>query len=109
MEHIEIILKDVKLNQLKKIFYINIIFIFKNIISSHFFDKGQDVGYQNIKSLEEYFQIPSTCNIYLKKVKIGIELKNVLIIIACDDVYADVTISVNKEDLEEYCTQKNEL
>lgn len=109
MEHLEIILKDIKLEQLEKVFYEHIIFDKSDIISSHFFVQGKDVEYQNIKSLKEYFKIPGTCNIYLKKAKIGIVLKNVLIIIACDGNCADVTINVSREDFKLYHNQKSEL
>ncbi len=59
--------------------------------------------------MKEYFQIPGTCNIYVKKIKMGIVLKNVLIIIACDGVCVDVTININKEDFKVCYVQKSEL
>lgn len=107
MEHIEIVLKDIKLNRLENVFYENIIFNEKDVMSSHFFTKGKDVEYQNIRSLKEYFQTPGTCNIYLKKITMGTVLENVLILIVCDGTYADITVNFGEECLEVCDVQKN--
>lgn len=52
---------------------------------------------KNTRNLQEYFRVPNTCNIYLKKALIGIELEDVLSYIACNEKYGDIII--NFEDV----------
>lgn len=108
MDHIEIILKDIKNAQIKEVLSGYVLFDVNDIISSHFFDKeiNKDITYQDIKSLEEYFNDSGTCNIYLKKAIIGTELDNVLILISFDEISGDITINLEAEQLEDYDRQE---
>ena len=65
-----------------------IIFDKTDIISSYFFDKenNKNITYAEIKSLEIYFKVCGTCTLYLKKVQIGIELRDVLLLISSDQL-----------------------
>lgn len=104
MDYIEIILKDNINSQLEEILFNFVVFDVEDIISSHFFDKenNRDISYQEVKSLKEYFRVPNTCNIYLRKALIGIELEYVLIHIACDEKYGDITINFEEKQFKNY-------
>lgn len=99
MNYIEIIFKDIKICQLDNFFHDFIIFNDIDIISSHFFDKEKkrDLEYKDIKNFKSYFVSSGTCNIYLRKVLIGIELENVIIIISSDKDYCDITINFEEK------------
>ncbi len=83
----EIILKNVKKSYLDQIVGRYIRLEKEDIISSYFFDKENDknITYDEIKSLESYFHVCGTCTLYLKKLQVDIELKDVLIIISSDE------------------------
>mgnify|MGYP006922399192 FL=1 len=70
MDNVEIILKNVARKNIEKVFFNSLVFDIKNIISSHFFDKEKnvDMEYQNVKSLNKYFDTSGAGNLYLKKV-----------------------------------------
>lgn len=108
MEYIEVILKNIKNVQIQDVFCDFLLFDEKDIISSHFFNqkKNKDVSYQEIGDLKKYFCTPGNCNIYLKKAMIGIELKNVLIHIACDERYGDITINFEEEQIREHSEEE---
>lgn len=108
VDYTEIILKNIKNIQIENVFYDCVCFDVKDIISSHFFDKkkNKDASYQDIESLKEYFCVPNTCIFYLKKAIIGIELENVLIHIACDEKYGDITITFEERQFEKYKNQE---
>lgn len=101
MEKLEIILKDIRKNYISPFFldYINL--GKENIISSHFFDtkRNMDITYQNVGDINKYFNVPGTCNIYLKEVSIGKKIQEVLTIISCDEIYGDITISFDEKQL----------
>ena len=97
MEQIEIIIKDIKVDQSESFLHEDLVFDKKDIISSHFFEDGKDLEYQDIKSLKGYLQTPGTCNLYLKKAKMGTVLEDVFIIIASDGALADITINFSGE------------
>lgn len=108
MDNVEIILKNVERKNIEKVFFNSLVFDVKDIISSHFFDKEKnvDMEYQNVKSLNKYFDIPGTGNLYLKKVIIGTELENVLILIGCDEKYGDITINFEEKQFENFSIQE---
>ena len=84
MEYLEIILKNIKKSYLDQIVGGYIILDKTDIISSYFFDKenNKNLSYAEIKSLEVYFNECNTCTLYAKKIQIGIELEDVLILIS---------------------------
>lgn len=104
MDYVEIVLKDINIEQIQDVLYKFLIFDEKNIISSHFYnqEKNKDASYQEIGNLKNYFRTPGTCSISLKKAIIGTELNNVLIHIACDERYGDITISFEDDQIKEY-------
>lgn len=108
MGYIEIILEDIEISRLEEVFG-KIMFSKDDIISSHFFVKGEDVEYQNIENLKGYFQSSGTCNLYIKKIAIGMILRNALIVIAGNGISADITISVSRECFGTNDKQGNEL
>lgn len=113
MAQVEVILKNIRKSKIEEVFYDCLIIDVKNIISSHFYDKEkkEDIVYEDIVSLNNYFINSGTCNLYLKKAKIGIDLENVLILIACDELYGDITINFEEKQFEKYSLQeaKNKL
>lgn len=106
MNYLEIILKNVKKYNLDQIIGEYIKYNVSDIISSHFYDKKKqkDIEYSAIEKLETYFKESGTCNIYLKKIQIGMELNEVLILVGYDDEKGDITLSF----LEEQFRQKEE-
>lgn len=108
MNNVEIILRNIKKEHIEKVFFETLVFDVRSIISSYFYDSEKDVDmeYQNIRSLNQYFNIPGTGNIYLKKAVMGTELENVLILIACDEEYGDITVSFEEEQFENFSTEE---
>lgn len=98
MDYTEIILRNIKNAQIEDVFRECVVFDEKDIISSHFFnkEKNKDVSYYDVGSIKKYFCAPGICSLYLKKAMVGTELENVLIHIACDESYGDMTINVEE-------------
>lgn len=111
MSYLEIILKNIKIKQMEEVFCNNFKFNTEDVISSHFFDSAEnrDLEYQNVKSLKEYFQVPGSCNVYLKRVTVGMELENALILVACDKDYGEITITIEENQFEQYCNRRGKL
>lgn len=108
----EIILKNVKKSYLDQIVGRYIRLEKEDIISSCFFDKENDknITYDEIKSLESYFHVCGTCTLYLKKLQVDIELKDVLIIISSDEKNAELTLNFPEKqfrDLEQNVLKEN--
>ena len=112
IEYLEIILKNVKKSYLDQIVGRYIRLEKEDIISSYFFDKENDknITYDEIKSLESYFHVCGTCTLYLKKLQVDIELKDVLIIISSDEKNAELTLNFPEKqfrDLEQNVLKEN--
>lgn len=103
MDYIEIILEDVPTKKIDELFREIIEFDFGDIISSHFFDEehNKDIDFYEIRSLESHFKHFGTGNLFLKNIKIGIELKEVIIIISCNRKMGDITINFSEEQFKE--------
>lgn len=99
MNCIEIILGDIQKKYLDEIIGGILRFDICDIISSHFFDKknSKDMEYQDIRSLEDYFCDAGTGSLFLEKVKLGIELEKVVIIISCNEEMGDITINFSED------------
>ncbi len=99
MNYLEIILKNVKKYYLDQIIGRYIQYNVLDIISSHFYDKRKqkDIEYSDIENLQTYFNESGTCNIYLKKVQMGMELNEVLILVGYDGDKGDITLSFLEE------------
>ncbi|WP_242217393.1 hypothetical protein [Bacillus cereus group sp. BfR-BA-01380] len=97
MKNLELIFKDVMVFDIKKIFSF-LHFNEENIVSSHFFMNDEDLTYQDIKNLDNYFQVPCTCNILINDLEIGVTINKVLIIISFDEVYGDITFNFSEDD-----------
>ncbi len=101
MEYLEIILKNIKKSYLDQIVGGYIILDKTDIISSYFFDKenNKNLSYAEIKRLEVYFNECNTCTLYAKKIQIGIELEDVLILIDSDGKDAELTLNFPEKQL----------
>lgn len=99
MENIEVILKNIDITQIGKVFAESVLFDVKDIKSSHFFDreKNRDVSYHEVKDLRKYFQQPGTGSIFLKRAMVGAEFENVLLLIASDGKTGDITINFEED------------
>lgn len=97
----EIILKSIKKSYLDQIVGGYIILDKADIISSYFFDKenNKNLTHAEIKNLETYFKECNTCTFYLKKIQVGIELKDVLIVIDSDEKDAQLTLNFPEKQL----------
>lgn len=109
MNYLEIVLKNVKKQYLDQVIGGYIKYNVSDIISSHFYDnkKQRDMEYSDIENFESYFKESGTCSIYLKKIQIGMELNEVLILVGCDGGIADITLSFMEEQFEQ--KEKREL
>ena len=66
-----------------------------------------EMAYSDIESLNGYFQDARTCNIFLKKLLIGMEMKDVFIWIGCDGEDCDIELSFLEEQF--HSMQNSEL
>lgn len=103
MNYIEIVLEDIQKKYLDEILGEIIRFDICDIISSHFFDTehNQDIDFQKIISFESSFCDSGTGNLFLKKVRIGIELEKVIIIISCNEKMGDITINFSEDQFKD--------
>jgi len=109
MNYLEIIFRNVKKVYLDRIVGGCIRFDMSDLISSHFFDQKnqKDIEYTDIKNLETYFSNTGIGNLYLKKIQIGMELRDVVILVNCDKEYGDITLSFLEEQF--HHMEKQEL
>lgn len=65
MDYVEIVLKNININQIQDVLCKFLLFDEKDIISSHFYnhEKNKDASYQEIGNLKNYFYTPGTCSI----------------------------------------------
>lgn len=105
MENIEIIFKDIYASDIKKIFKW---FLFKeeNIKSSHFFEDGKDITYQELSNIEAYFNKVNTGQILIENIDIGTKIDEAIIIISFDNNKGDLTI--NFEETENFVNDFSE-
>lgn len=99
MNYLEIILKNVKKYYVDQIIGKYIQYNVSDVISSYFYDKNKqkNIEYSDIENLQTYFNESGTCNIYLKKVQIGMELNEVLILVGYDGDNGDITLNFLEE------------
>ncbi len=115
MTYMEIILTQVRKTDLDRIVGGYITFDKSDIISSHFLRRSPiqdkqsvvEMAYSDIESLNGYFQDARTCNIFLKKLLIGMEMKDVFIWIGCDGEDCDIELSFLEEQF--HSMQNSEL
>ncbi len=102
MRCIEIILEETEKKYLDEMIREVLKFNAEDIISSHFFDeeRNKNIEFQDIENFNDFFGAAGTGNFFLKKTVIGIELEEVLIIISCDEKFADITINFGEEQFE---------
>lgn len=102
MDCIEIILEDIPRNNLDDVMREVIRFDTCDIISSHFFDKknNKDIEYQDIDDFESCFDDFGTGNLFLEKVKIGIILEKVMILLSFNGQIGDISINFLESQFE---------
>lgn len=102
MDCIEIILEDISRKNLDDVMREVIRFDTCDIISSHFFDKknNKDIEYQDIDDFESCFDDFGTGNLFLEKVKIGIIMEKVMILLSFNGQIGDITINFLESQFE---------
>ena len=101
MEYMEIILKDIPIPFLKTILSEPLIFHQADILSSHFFSSavGRTCQYAEVRDWDAFFQGAGTSDMFLAKLDIGMELKNVVVLISHESSPGDITIHFGEDQL----------
>lgn len=101
MNNLEIVIENIKRNELDTIIFKEFIFDKQKIISSHFYDEinKRDIEFEMISSLEEFYVVPGTGNIYMSEVEMGICIHNVMTIISFDKVLGDIVLNFEENEL----------
>lgn len=71
----------------------------KNVVNSHFYINNKDTKFENIDSLEIYFNKQNTGNILVKDISIGAAISKAIIVISFDDLNGDLTINFSEKDM----------
>lgn len=108
MNIIEIVMQDIQKKYINRMMESSLEFKNSDIISSHFFDKdlNEEIKYQKINNFEEYFCNSGTCNLFLEKMVIGVELKKVLILISCTEELLDISITFSEDQFMDFDSSK---
>lgn len=101
MENFEIVFIDVPNIHFGKILKEHFQLNEADIVSSHFFDSHQDktLTYSDISDWSAYFSKSGTCDIFVRKILIGAELKNVVLLYSHNTDLGDITINFEEEQL----------
>lgn len=101
MNNLEIIIENVKSNDLDRIIFGELCFDKQKIISSHFYDEHnkRDIEFEMLESLEEFYSKPGTGNIYISEVKLGLCIHDVMTVISFDKVLGDIVINFEDSEL----------
>ena len=101
MNNLEIIIEDVKSDDLDRIIFEEFSFDKQKIISSHFYDEfnKHDIEFGMLPSLEKFYSIPGTGNVYMREVELGICIHNVMTIISFDKVLGDIVINFEESEI----------
>ena len=108
MDYIEMVMKNIVKKDVKNLIFNCLHLAEKDIIRSHFFDQNQkqDLIYQEITSFSEYILTVGTCYFYLKKLRVGCLLKDVMLLLVIEKEYCDLTIQVLASEFEVYSIQE---
>lgn len=100
MNNLEIVIENIKRNELDTIIFKEFSFDKKKIISSHFYDEvnERDIELETILSLEEFFVVPGTGNIYMSEVEMGICIRNVMTVISFDKILGDIVLNFEENE-----------
>lgn len=95
MENIELIFKNIQIDNLEKILFEELKMLIAHVKESHFYDSLQekDLKLQDVPSLKKYFSHSGTGNILLQELDIGVKVSNVIIVISFDEIYGDLVVN----------------
>ena len=101
MNNLEIIIENVKSNDLDKIIFEELHFDKQKIISSHFYDEHnkRDIEIEMLSSLEEFYSKPGTGNIYMSEVELGLCIHDVMTVISFDKGFGDIVINFEESEI----------
>lgn len=95
MEYLEIVLTDVNKQYIDSIVRQELRITNDSVTSSHFFDKleNTDKEYGDVSNLASYFSTPNTANIFLKKLTLGENITNVMVVMSFDADLGDIFLN----------------
>ncbi|MFE9275769.1 hypothetical protein ACQKLN_08925 [Paenibacillus glucanolyticus] len=101
LENLEIILEDIRKNELDRLVSDELKINSSEVKSSHFFDNisGADFEFHQIKSLMDVLSPIGTGNVFLNQMEIGCSLKDVMIIFSFDEEFGDITFNFPENEL----------
>jgi len=101
MNYLEIILQDLRKNQLDKLVFEEFHVSTSNVKSSHFFDNinGKDIEFYQIKNLQNVLSPSGTGNVYVRNLDIGCNLENVVMVFSFDHYFGDITLNFPENEL----------
>ncbi|KOO43034.1 hypothetical protein [Priestia koreensis] len=101
MENLEIIFTDFNKGKIDKLIYEELKLSTLKLKSSHFYDNisEKDLDFSEVKNIEEVLSPKGTGNIFLEELKLGILLKNVVIVFSFDEQYGDIVFNFPKNEI----------
>ncbi|MFI2857362.1 hypothetical protein ACH6EH_09450 [Paenibacillus sp. JSM ZJ436] len=101
MENLEIILEDVRKDELCKLVFNEFKITSSEVKDSHFFNRNTkaDIEFHELESLWDVFSPVGTGNVLLNQLDLGFSLKNVLIIFSFDKELGNITINFSESEL----------
>ena len=101
MENLEIILCDFNKREIDKLVYNELKLSTIKIKSSHFYDNisEKDLEFFQVKNIEGILSPKGTGNILLEELRLGILLKNVLIVFSFDEQYGDIVFNFPEKEI----------
>ncbi|TQR18462.1 hypothetical protein [Psychrobacillus soli] len=101
MENLEIILTDINKRKVNNLIYNELKLSTLKVKSSHFYDNilKKDMGFAQVKNLEEILSPKGTGNIFLEELELGISLKNVVIVFSFDEEYGDIVFNFPESEI----------
>ncbi|MFR3730090.1 hypothetical protein [Lacrimispora sp.] len=100
MEYLEIVLADINKQYIDSILRQELKITTDSVISSHFFDKleNTDKEYGDVSNLASYFSTPNTANIFVKKLTLGENITNVMVVMSFDADLGDIILNFCEHD-----------
>lgn len=101
MESLEIILTDFNKRKINKLIYEELKLSTLKLKSSHFYDNisGKDLNFSQVKNIEEILSPKGTGNMFLEELKLGISLKNVVIVVSFDEKDGDIVFNFPENEV----------
>ncbi|EEM10471.1 MULTISPECIES: hypothetical protein [Bacillus] len=101
MENLEIILTDFNKRKIDKLIYGELKLSTLKLKSSHLYNNTseKDLDFSQVKNIKEILSPKGTGNIFLEELKLGISLKNVVIVFSFDEQYGDIVFNFPENEI----------